>query len=446
MRSDQYYRNLMRLFSDTFPGYEFLVSAQSTRRDLTRFANSEIHQNVSTNSMNFTAIFLKNKKIAIVSGNDDTLEGLKRLKEQVDEIMENSPEVPFEFKMPPLRMEYPYYMDEEEMKNIPPETRAKFFDMVKDLAASKNLKAFGYVANTTGDFSVFSTTGLFLYMSYTSADFNTVLLNESGSGSYTSGSAKNFESLDIERKIKETVELATKNVPNDEIDPGSFTVILGPEATATLFMYFAFGALNGLWHELGTSSSVKFLGKKVGPDFLNFKDDPNDERLIKFPFDAVGSKRETFPIIENGTFKNVLYPYGAALMFGKEATGHTFNLKELDFAFPANPVIGDGTLTKEELFSKVDKGLYIHRFHYVNIVDPSSLTLTGMTRDGLFLVERGEITKAVKNMRFNVNFYELMKNLKAFSKEQDSVGEYLSPIIAPYALFEGFTFTSKTDH
>ncbi len=446
MRSDQFYRNLMRLMSDTFPGYEFLVNAQSTKRDLTRFANSEIHQNVSSQEMSFTAIFMKNKKLAVVSSNDDSLEGLKRLKEQVDEIIESSPELPYEFKMPPLRMEYPHYMEEESMKDVHPSKRAELFDMVKSIADEKNLKAFGYVANTAGDVAVFSTTGLFLYMSYTNADFNVVLLNETGSGSYGSGVAKNFEELDMERKVREVADLAVKNVPKVEIEPGSYTVILGPEAVASLFMYFAFGAINGFWHELGTSSSVKYLGKKIGPDFLCFKDDPEDERLVKVPFDMVGTKRETFPIIENGVFKNVLYSYGAALMFGKEPTGHTFNLEQLDFAFPANPVICAGEVSKEDLFAKVDKGLYIHRFHYMNIVDPSNLVLTGMTRDGLYLIEKGEIVSASKNMRFNVPFYELMESLKGLSKEQETVGGAFSGAVAPYALFEGFTFTSKTDH
>ena len=120
MRTDQFYRNLMRLLHDTFPGYEFLVTATSTKRDLTRFANSEIHQNISQETLRMEGVFIKDNKMAVVSSGDVSMEGLKKLKEQVDEILENTEELNFKFKMPPLRMEYPYYMDEEDMLNVHP--------------------------------------------------------------------------------------------------------------------------------------------------------------------------------------------------------------------------------------------------------------------------------------------------------------------------------------
>ncbi len=446
MRTDQFYRNLMRLLHDTFPGYEFLVTATSTKRDLTRFANSEVHQNISQEALRMEGVFIKDNKMAVVSSGDVSMEGLKKLKEQVDEILENTEKLNFKFKMPPLRMEYPYYMDEEEMLNVHPSKRRELFELIKSIANENNLKAFGYVANTESEVSVMSTSGLYLYHSTTYADFNTVLLNENMTGSYTSATAKNFEQLQIEEKVREIVPLAKKNIPDEEIEPGQYTVILGPEAVADIFSYFVYGALNGFAYETKTSSAVKYLGKKIGPEFLTFKDDPEDERQIKYPFDSVGTKRTTFPVIEKGEFKNILYSYQTALLFGKEPTGHTVSMLQPYMAFVMNPVIDGGNMAKEELFSKVDKGIYIHRIHYMNIVDPAELTLTGMTRDGLFIVENGEITKAVKNMRFNVNFYNLLENLKAMSKETYNIAGSFTAFIAPYALVEGFNFTSKSDH
>ena len=445
MRGEQFYRGLMRIMNDVFAGYEFLAAASDKRRDLTRFANSEIHQNVSNEDSSLTVLLFKNNRMLVLSANDFSQPTLKKLREVADDSIESLPEIQYSFKMPPLRMAFPFEKAEPSMKDVSPEKRAEIFDLIKDRGDKRNLKAFGYVANDFEEAVVMSTSGLFLYATYSAADYNVVYLNESGSGSYASSTAPSFEKLNLEEKLDEIAELAEKNVPEAEIDPGEYVVVLGPEAFATLFSYFSHAALNGFSYEIGTSSAVKYLGKKVGPEFLNFKDDPKDERLVGIEFDTTGVMRDTFGIIENGTFKNVLYSYGTALRFSKEPTGHSISLENLDLAFTLNPVITGGDLEKEKLFSKVDRGLYVHRFHYVNVVDPGELILTGMTRDGFFLIENGRITKALRNMRFNVNFYEVLKNLKAMSVEEEVVNSFV-PTVAPYALVEGFRFTSKTDH
>ncbi len=446
MKGEQFYRGIMRIANEVFSGMEFLIIAHDRSEGLTRFALSGIHQNMSTDSFELSILILKDNRIAIVNSNDFSKSSLEDLRENALQILENSPELPFKFKLPPLRLDFPHEYVDPDMLKIRPEDRAGVFDLIKSKADEKGLQAFGFISTEVSDLAIMSSNGLFLYANFSKASFNTVLLNDKGTGSYTSGIGKNLESLKVEEKVDGITDLALKNVPTIEIDPGEYTVILGPEAVATLFSYFSYAATNGFYHEIGTSSSVKFLGKRIGPEFLNFKDDPEDERQIPIPFDLFGIKRETFPIIENGVFKNVLYSYGAHLMFGRQPTGHTVSLSDIEFAFPMNPVLEGGEVSKEELFSKVDKGLYVHRFHYMNVVDLSELILTGMTRDGLFLVEGGEITKAVRNLRFNVNFYELMGNLKALSRETYVIDNEYIGFVSPYALIEGFRFTSKTDH
>ncbi len=446
MKGEQFYRGLMRIINEVFSGMEFLAVASDRSEGLTRFALSEIHQNMHRESFEISLLLLKDNRIAVVNTNGFSKDSLENLKENAVRIIESSPELPFEFKMPPLRLDFPHENVDPSMIEVKPEDRARVFDEIRSTADERDLKAFGYVSTEVSDVAIMSSNGLFLYANLSKASFNTVLLNENGTGSYTSGFGKSLDDLDFSSKVKEISDLASRNVPAVEVDPGEYTVILGPEAVSTLFFYFSYASLNGFYHELGTSSSTRYLGEKIGPDFLNFKDDPEDERQIPIPFDMVGIKRTTFPIIENGVFKNVLYSYGSHLMFGKESTGHTVSLSNLEFAIPLNPVLEGGDLSKDELFSKVDKGLYVHRFHYMNVVDLSEMILTGMTRDGLFLVESGEITQAVKNLRFNVRFYDLVKNLRALSKEVQRVEGGYTGFVAPYALFDGFTFTSKTDH
>ncbi len=444
MRGEQFYRGLLRIMNDIFAGYEFLATVNDKRRDLTRFASSQIHQNVSTEDTTLNVLVLKGKKLMALSSSDISTEALKKLRKIVDESIEALPDLPYDFKMPPLRMALPYEKADPSMKDVPPSKRAEVFDLIKSKADERNLKAYGYIANDHEEVVVMSTSGLFLYATYSAVDYNVVLMNDQGGSSYASGAAPTFEELDIEEKIEQTAELALKNVPQAEIEPGEYRVILGPEAVAELFSYFAFAALNGFSYEIGTSSAVKYLGRKVAPEFLTFKDDPADGRLVGIEFDAVGTARSTLDIIEKGELKRVLYGYGTALRFGKEPTGHTVNLENLDQTFTLNPVITGGDVPKDRLFEMLDKGIYIHRLHYVNVVDPSELVLTGMTRDGFFLVEGGKVTKALRNMRFNVNFYEMLKGIEAMSQEEEIVNAFV-PTVAPYILTK-FTFTSKTDH
>ena len=99
------------------------------------------------------------------------------------------------------------------------------------------------------------------------------------------------------------------------------------------------------------------------------------------------------------------------------------------------------------MINSVDRGIYITRFHYTNVVDPMELVITGMTRDGTFLIEGGELTKPIKNMRFNFGFFDLLKNLEMVSRETKTVAsEYGLSVVAPYVKVHEFSFTSKSDH
>ncbi len=445
MRGEQFYRGLMRMINESFSGMEFFALATDIEEGLTRFYENKIHQNISTDTSNLTIVALKDGKFAVVESNDFSKGSLDRLSENAKEILENAAKAPFNVKLPPLRLEYPHDEIDSSMKSVGPKDRAEIFDSIVEKASKNSLKAYGSISTEVGEMVVMSSNGLFLYQSMSVANYNVVFLNEHGSGSRTSDFSKSVSGLNM-NKIDEVVELSKMNVPSAEIDPGRYTVILGPEAVATLFQYFAWSALNGYHYELGTSSAVKYLGKKIGPEFLNFKDDPNDERQIPLHFDVAGIKRDTFYFIEGGVLKNLMYSFGSALMFSKDPTGHSASLSSLEAVHPFNPVIEGGDVSKDDLFSSVEKGLYIHRFHYVNVVDPSELILTGMTRDGFFLVEGGRITKALKNMRFNVSFYEVLENLKALSRETEKVEGGYTGFVAPYALVENFNFTSKTDH
>lgn len=442
MKGENFYRNLFRLMNEHFMGMKFLSVVSNTEGALTRFANSEIHQNVFEKKSLIGILATKDNKTAVATTNDLSINGLKEARKKLEQMLENSTPLDYEFKLPEVSMGYPVENICDSVKNASAEDRAQIFDKIIK-ASGKDVQAFGYVSDNVSENAVISSNGMFVYQVYSNASFNFVALSGSGSG-YVSFTARGYKDLDVDKKIQRAIEFARKSNNPVEIDPGSYTVILGPEAVSELFFYFSYVCTNGYMHELKMSPSVRFLGQKIGPDYLNVYDDPNHQMQVPLVYDICGKKRQKTPIIENGVFKNIFYSHGAALRFNKKPTGHTVSLEDLDFAMAANLVIEGGKTPIEQIISQTKSGIYINRFHYMNVVDPYEAMFTGMTRDGTFLIENGQLTRPIKNMRFNVRFFEFTQNIEAISKEIESTSGDYFPAVAPFIKVNNFNFTSKT--
>lgn len=442
MRGETFYRNLFRLMNEHFIGMKFLAVVWEQDQSLTRFANSRIHQNVAEKKASLSVLVTKDNKLALATSNDLTVSGLKSLRERLEKMLEFATPLDYNFKLPDVSVGYPVENVAESLKKVFAEQRASIFDRMLRIAG-EDVLLFGYVSDNVTENVIMSSNGTFLYQSFGGVSFNVVAMCDSGSG-YASGVAKSYEELNVDEKVERAVRFAKMSKSPVEIDPGTYTVILGPEAVSDLFMYFAWLCTNGYTYELKLSPSVKYLGNKVGPDELNVYDDPTHPMQLPLMYDLCGKKREKMPIIENGVFKNVFYSHGAALRFNRKPTGHTLSLDDLDSSTPANLVVAAGSTPVEDMIKNTDRGIYVNRFHYMNIVDPQQAMFTGMTRDGTFIVEKGQLTKAVKNMRFNVKFFDFTQNIEAISKEIESVASEYFPQVAPYMKVKNFNFTSKT--
>lgn len=442
MRGETFYRNLFRLMNEHFIGMKFLAVVWEQDQALTRFANSQIHQNVAEKKVSLSVLATKDNKIALATSNDLTVNGLKSLRERLEKMLEFATPLDYQFKLPDVSVGYPVENVDESLKKVFAEQRASVFDKMLKIAG-KDVLIFGYVSDNVTENVIMSSNGTFLYQSFGGVSFNVVAMCDSASG-YASGVAKNYETLNVDEKVERAVKFAKMSKEPVEIDPGSYTVVLGPEAVSDLFMYFGWLCTNGYTHELKISPSAKHLGSKIGPDELNVYDDPTHPMQIPMFYDLCGKKREKMPIVENGVFKNVLYAHGAAVRFNKKPTGHSFSLDDLDSSMPVNLVVEAGSVPVEELIKSTERGIYVNRFHYMNIVDPQEAIFTGMTRDGTFIIEKGQLTKAIKNMRFNVKFFEMTQNIEAISKELESVASEYFPQVAPYMKINNFKFTSKT--
>jgi predicted Zn-dependent protease len=190
------------------------------------------------------------------------------------------------------------------------------------------------------------------------------------------------------------------------------------------------------------------MGEKITGSNITIWDDGFDPRGVVFPFDYEGVPKQKVMLIEEGVARGVVYDSATAqLEPGRASTGHGLPAPNTMGPIPINLLMKPGSATKEEMIASTEKGIWVTRFHYVNPVHPVKAILTGMTRDGTFLIENGKITRPLKNLRFTQSILEAFANAEMMSKDLKMImmgfGNFAT--CAPAAKINGFTFTGATE-
>lgn len=202
-----------------------------------------------------------------------------------------------------------------------------------------------------------------------------------------------------------TTALASHN-PVD-VDPGTWPVVLGPEAVGTMVIFLGAYGFNAKAYLDGSSFAT--LGAQTFDPTIDLWEDPFDARATGLRFDAQGVARQRFPLIEGGKIAGLAHDRRTALRAGSAAsTGNALVGAESWGAIPLTPVLGEGTSTPRSLISNVEHGVYVSRFHYCRVLDPKTMVVTGLTRNGTFLIEDGQITRPVTDLRFTQSFVDAL--------------------------------------
>ncbi len=243
-----------------------------------------------------------------------------------------------------------------------------------------------------------------------------------------------------------------KNMSEEPVDiePGKYTVFLEPQAVSDLISFVSYLGFNGKRYEEGRSCLRGKLGKKIFSRELNIVDDPIGEFNFVYPFDMDGVKKKIIKLIEEGVPLDVVYDMETAKKYNRKSTGHSLWRGEpVPFSMVIFPTKGSDAKT---MLHSIDRGLWISRFHYVNVAEPTRCVLTGMTRDGLYLIEDGSITYPVKNLRFTMSMLDAFANIESISNEGKMVStgdmygaRFPTAIHAPYMVIKDFNFSSKSE-
>jgi len=314
---------------------------------------------------------------------------------------------------------------------------------ITSLAEKSGLVSTGYLEVTAGATAVASSNGLFAWGRSTAAALTATVRTPDGTGSGWAGASTNdWSRIDPAAIGERAVEKAKRSANPVAVEPGRYTVILEPTAVGNLVGLIA-GSLQARSADEGRSFFSKpgggtKIGMKVVDERVTLVSDPYDPETYGTAFTAEGLPTQRVTWIENGIVKNLAYDRYWAQQKGMMPTSATGSLK-----------MSGGNSTLEEMIQSTERGLLVTRLWYIRGVDPRVILFTGLTRDGTFLVEKGKITRAVKNLRWNESPVFLLNNIEMMDRpervsasESGSAGQAL---VVPPIKARDFTFTSLSD-
>jgi len=405
---------------------------------VTRFANSEITQNVSITNTSISVTVYDGKKEATCSTNDVDSDGLKALVKDAEALLAFVPEGDYEaFEM----------SQEPVVESVPDGKLADAFGISQRAEIIKNgiekagegFTVAGALTLNRATLALGDTKGAFRYTASDKVSFNTVFTHADGAAG--AGECCSYTTVpDIAAQFDKAAATATAARDPVSIDPGAYKVVLSPVAFADLVQFVAF-MMGAESVEDGDSFTIGKIGERVFGENLTIIDDATNPHLRPLRFDYEGTPRKTLSLIDKGVVRSCLYDNKLAARHKTENTGHAVSNKGRG-GYPTNIIIETGNKTLEEIISEVDDGIYINEFHYTNFVNPRRLQITGLIRNGTFLIKNGKLAEPVTTMRFTVSLLDAFNEILAISNEHTLVDSYIGSLI-PAVCIDKFLFTSK---
>ena len=405
-----------------------------------RYARNEVSTSGALTNKNIVVSSAYGKKVGVATideFDDASLEKVVRRSEELAKLAPENPEYMGVLEPQSYLKSKAYF---ESTANINPAKRAEKVAQSLNLCQNEKVVAAGFLNDQHGYSALMNSKGLFAYFPASNVNFSLTVRTEDGKGSgYVAKGYSDFDKLDTVKATKIALQKAKASVDAKAIEPGKYTVILEPTAASVLLENIFFG-MDARSADEGRSFFSKpggktKLGEKIVDERVTFYSDPTNPELPSSPFAGDGEALGKMKWIEKGVVKNLTYSRFWAKEKGVKSVPN-----------PTNMIMEGGTTSLEEMIKSTKKGILVTKLWYIRPVDPQTLLLTGLTRDGTFYIENGKIKHPIKNLRFNESPIIMLNNLETLgipervvSTESDQ--NYLIP---PMKIRE-FTFSSLSD-
>jgi PmbA protein len=437
-----------------------------SRFALTRFANNIIHQNVEEENSIVSIRSNFGGRSARATANQFDDESLRRAVEASESLAKVQAPDPDLLPMPhtneadievEARIICPARFFDQTAA-ITPIDRAEAVKKIVSVADQRKLATAGIYSISEAREGIFNSRGLAKWHQQTSAEISITMLREDSSG-WQKSNSPDVSKLDATRLADIAAQKAVDSAHPRDLAPGKYTVILEPAAVLDIvgFMFWDFSGMAIL-------DQRSFLNDRIGSrlfgDNINIVDDVGHPLQSGSPFDGEGMQRQRVQLVENGVVKHLVCSRATAKKMKNSEfaskvgpirpTGHGFPLPNEVGEAPMNIVFAsaensrDGTQNIEQMIASTERGVYVTRLWYIREVDPYEKIVTGMTRDGTFLVEKGKIRAGIRNFRFNQSLISLLSNVEAMSVPVRASGEESFDMVVPAMKVNEFNFTEVT--
>lgn len=377
---------------------EAIATASAATDALTRFANSAIHQNVAEDAMTVRLQVVVDGRPAAATTDRTDDQGLTDL---VDRALAAAAVRPVDDGWPGAAPAAPLLgadrWDDATALASPADRAARVRAFVD---AGAGLEGAGFCSTVGATAAVASSAGQRVQSRYTAATVDGIFRTGTSDG-VGRASAPAIAAVDGAAAGQRAADRARRGAEATDIDPGDYEVVLEPSCVAEMLDFLAWHGWNAKAHADGLS--FVHLGDQQLDPSLDIWDDATDPRTIGPRFDADGTPKGRLDLVRGGISAGLAHDRRTAHQAGVESTGHGIGSASFG-AVPTNLFLGAGTASPEELVSDVERGLLVSDFWYTRILDPKTQVVTGLTRNGVFLIEHGEITRPVRNMRFTQSY------------------------------------------
>lgn len=416
------------------------VNLNGTDSSNIRYARNAVSTSGSVSSTSLVVSSAFGKKVGVATINEYDDASLEKVVRRAEELANLAPENP----------EFVSFLGQQQYassKTFVPETAAttpavRANAVAQSIQVAKELKtvAAGYLEDITGFASMMNSKGLFAYNTSTNVNFSVTARTPDGTGSgYAIRGYNDVRKLDTKLATSIAAQKGARSASARAIEPGKYTVILEPAAAAVLLENIFF-SLDARQADEGRSflsqpGGKTRIGEKLVDERVNIYSDPQNVDLPTSPWTGDGRAQEKISWIEKGVIKNFTWSrYWAEQKKAKAIPS------------PDSFIMEGGTKSLEELIKGTKKGILVTKLWYIRPVDPQTLLLTGLTRDGTFYIENGEIKYPIKNFRFNESPVIMLNNLEELGRAERTVStESNNNYLIPSMKIRDFTFTSLSD-
>ncbi len=407
---------------------------------LSRFAENVIHQNMSRLDHTIMARAVLGKKIGVAVTNLTDDVSIRKLVQTAAEIAGFQKDDPNFYSLPhssPAPLVKGFYKKTSEYS---PLDRAKGIEKVVVDCKAQKLTGTG-VFQTEGDVTaVVNSLGTRQFFEETKTQFSlTASLSDTVSG-WAQAYGQDVSKINLADLTQMAISKALSSQNPVELPPGEYTVILEEAAVASLLLFLAFLGFGAKTFTAGRSFMAGNIGEKITGENITIIEDPYDPVMNAMPFDYEGVIKKRVPLIENGVAKGVVYNSYYANKAGIESTGHALLPNNTFGPYPKNMVMAGRNSSKEEMIASTEKGILITHFWYINYMNPMKTMVTGTTRDGTFLIEKGKIKSPVKNMRIGQSILEAFSNAEMISRDRKLCPQFGVVMYVPAMKINEFDF------